>query len=169
MEELTEKDLELVVSKQELGILETNALIIKEKVTKALENYDSKNYNEQNVELAIKDRALLNKAAKALNDKRIDLEKKFMSPFLSFKTIINDTTEIINEASSKIDGVVKSVENKVKEKKKAQISNIFDEKVAELKDVLTFEKIFNERWLNKTYKIEDIEKEISDRVNTNDR
>ena len=84
MNELNDKDLELIVSKEELGVLETNALSIKEKVEAILPNYSSENYNENNIDIAIKDRALLNKSAKALNSKRIELEKKFMEPFENF-------------------------------------------------------------------------------------
>ena len=76
----------------------------------------TENYNENNIDIAIKDRALLNKSAKALNSKRIELEKKFMEPFENFKSIIKETTDLIQEASSNIDSIVKAVEEKEKEK-----------------------------------------------------
>ena len=164
--ELNEKDLELVVSKQELGTLETNALNILEKVKQILPNYNEGNYSEENIDKAKEDKALLNKTSKALNSQRIDLEKKFMEPFNNFKLIIKETTDLIDEASSKIDLIVKNVENKTKEKKKITIQNIFNKYVGELDQVLTFEKIFNDKWLNKTYKLDLIEKEIEEKINT---
>lgn len=164
--ELNEQDLELIVSKQELGILETNAKSILEKVKETLPNYDSKNYDEKNIDKAINDRALLNKTSKALNSKRIEIEKQFMQPFENFKSIIKETTDLINEASSKIDGIVKDVENKVKAKKRTEIKNIFNKYIGELSQVLSIEKIFNDKWLNKTYKLDLIEKEIEEKINT---
>lgn len=165
MNELTEKDLELIVSKEELGVLETNALSIKEKVKAILPNYFPENYNESNIEIAIKDRALLNNSAKALNSKRIELEKKFMEPFENFKSIIKETTDLIKEASSNIDSIVKAVEEKEKDKKRNHIIDIFTTNIGELYEIVPLNKIFNERWLNKTFKIEDVEKELKEKIN----
>lgn len=164
--ELNEKDLELVVSKQELGTLETNALNILEKVKEVLPNYNEENYSEKNIDKAKEDKALLNKTSKVLNSQRIDLEKRFMEPFNNFKAIIKETTDLIDDASYKIDVIVKNVENKAKEQKKIKIQNVFDKYVEELVPVLTFEKIFNDKWLNKTYKLESIEEEIKEKINT---
>lgn len=149
MNELNEKDLELVVSQEELGFLETNAKNIKEKVLAILPNYSADNYDESNIDVAKADKALLNKSAKALNDKRIELEKKFNAPFEEFKTIIKETTDLINQASSKIDEVVKDVDNKEKNKRKEIIVKNYEEKINELKDILPLEKIFEDKWLNK--------------------
>lgn len=169
MNELNEKDLELVVIKQELGELETNALSIKEKVIEVLPNYGIDNYDESNIDVAIKDRALLNKSKKALNDKRIELEKKFNEPFTNFKTIIKETIDLIDEASSKIDSVIKESEEREKSKRKDIIISIFNENVKELKDVLSLEKIFDNKWLNKgsfndngTFKLKD---ELINKIN----
>lgn len=149
MNELNEKDLELVVSQEELGFLETNAKNIKEKVLAILPNYSAENYDESNIDIAKADKSLLNKSAKALNDKRIELEKKFNAPFEEFKTIIKETTDLIKQASSKIDEVVKDVDNKEKNKRKEIIVKNYEEKINELKDILPLEKIFEDKWLNK--------------------
>lgn len=149
MNELNEKDLELVVSQEELGFLETNAKNIKEKVLAILPNYSAENYDESNIDIAKADKALLNKSAKALNDKRIELEKKFNAPFEEFKTIIKETTDLIKQTSSKIDEVVKDVDNKEKNKRKEIIVKNYEEKINELKDILPLEKIFEDKWLNK--------------------
>ncbi len=149
MNELNEKDLELVVSQEELGFLETNAKNIKEKVLAILPNYSADNYDESNIDIAKADKALLNKSAKALNDKRIELEKKFNAPFEEFKTIIKETTDLIKQASSKIDEVVKDVDNKEKNQRKEIIVKNYEEKINELKDILPLEKIFEDKWLNK--------------------
>lgn len=44
-------------------------------------------YNDENIDQAKKDKAALNKAAKALNAKRLEIEKEFMKPFREFKEI----------------------------------------------------------------------------------
>ncbi len=159
---INENELELIVSKKSLGELTTNAIVIKDKVKNALVNFKAENYNEDNIDKAKDDKALLNKTSKKLNDDRIALENEFMKPFEEFKTTIKETTDLIKMASINIDEIVKEVENKSKEEKKNIIISFYEDNVKELKDLITFDNLFNEKWLNKTYKIEDIQNEIKD-------
>ena len=159
--EIQEKDLELVVSEKTLGSLTTNAKQIKALVENALPNYDISNYNESNIELAKKDKAMLNNASKALNTKRIELEKEFMKPFAEFKEVVSDTVKLIAECSSKIDTVVKQSEQREKDEKKINIQKYFDKKEFTL---VSFAKIFDEKWLNKTVKEKAIHTEIDQKV-----
>ena len=157
---MEEKDLELQVTNLALGELTTNALKIKEEIKNKLEDYKAENYDITTIDKAKEDKAMLNRTAKKLNDERIRLEKEFMKPFDEFKMVIKEITEMIKDSSSKIDEIVKEVENKDKEEKKKAILVIFESEVKELKDVLKFEKVFDERYLNKTFKIEDVEKDL---------
>lgn len=159
---IQEKDLELVISNQKLGALTTNAKDIKALVEKILPNYDIANYNESNIDIAKKDKATLNKASKVLNDKRIELEKQFMEPFSEFKEIITDTCKLIKTATDKIDTVVKESEAKEKDSKKNEIGKFWEDQKFEL---VSINKIFDEKWLNKTSKMKDIQKEILDKIN----
>ena len=155
--ELRQQDLELVVSEKTLGALTTNAKDIKTAIEKALPNYDINNYDETNIDQATKDKALLNKTSKALNDKRILTEKEFMKPFEEFKKVVNDTIDLIKKASSKIDVVVQEEIIKTKEIKKVAIQAFWDSTKFKL---VTLDKIFNEKWLNKGTKHNDITDEI---------
>ena len=146
---LQEEDLELVVSEKTLGSLTTNAKQIRDMVKNALPMYDISNYNDDNIEQAKKDKAALNKAAKSLNAKRIEFEKEFMIPFSEFKEVVSETVQLISECSLKIDNVVKQNEQAYKDTKKAAIIDYFEANNANLVD---FNKIFKEAWLNKTVK-----------------
>ncbi len=157
---MEEQKLELQVTNLTLGELTTNALKIKEEIKNKLEDYKAENYDITTIDKAKEDKAMLNRTAKKLNDERIKLEKEFMKPFDEFKTVVKDITEMIKDSSSKIDEIVKEVENKDKEEKKRAILVIFESEVKELKGVLKFEKVFDERYLNKTFKIEDVEKDL---------
>ena len=146
---MEEKEFELVIKEKNLGSLTTNAKAIKESVEKALSNYKAENYDESNIDDAKKDKALLNNTSKKLNDERIKIEKEFMKPFEEFKTTVTETCNLIKKASNEIDVIVKSVEDREKEKRKEIVKKIFDTNVNELKEVLSFEKIFDDKWLNK--------------------
>lgn len=144
---IQETDLELVVSEKTLGSLTTNAIQIRDMVKAALPMYDITNYNDENIDQAKKDKAALNKAAKALNAKRLEIEKEFMKPFGEFKDIVNETVKLIGECSAKIDTVVKQNEQQYKDKKKGTIKAYFDGMNANLVD---FNKVFKPEWLNKS-------------------
>lgn len=161
---MEEKDLELRVTNLALGELTTNALKIKEEIKNKLEDYKAENYDINSIDKAKEDKAMLNRTAKKLNDERIRLEKEFMKPFDEFKLAVKEITEMIKDTSSKIDELVKEVENKDKEEKRKLIQMFFEQEVKELKDVLKFEKIFDEKYLNKTSKIEDAKKDITSKL-----
>ena len=144
---IQERDLELVVSEKTLGSLTTNAKQIRDIVMVNLPKYDISNYNDDNIDQAKKDKAALNKAAKTLNAKRLEIEKEFMKPFIEFKDVVNDTVKLIGECSAKIDAVVKQNEQQYKKKKKANIKTYFDGMNTNLVD---FNKVFKQEWLNKT-------------------
>lgn len=159
--ELQEKDLELVVSEKTLGCLTTNAKQIKEMVEKALPNYDIINYTEENIELAKKDKAMLNKASKALNDKRIQFEKEFMQPFSEFKSVVSDTVTLIKDCSAKIDAVVKQSEENAQKTKRAEIETIWEGKRFSL---VSLDKVFDTKWLNKGTTLKSVDAEIGVKI-----
>lgn len=158
---LTEKDLALDVRELTLGTLTTNALQLRDHVAATLERYTPENYSEDNVEQAKADRAILNKAAKDLNDRRIQLERDWNAPLQEFKSIIGDTVKMISEGSAKIDAVVKGVESKAKAEKRAAIEELWERKGITL---LPLSKLWDDRWLNKTKRLPAVEKEIGEKL-----
>jgi hypothetical protein len=158
---LTEKDLTLDVRELTLGTLTTNALQLRDHVAETLERYTPENYSEDNVDQAKSDRAILNKAAKELNDRRIQLERDWNAPLQEFKSIIGDTVKMISDGSAKIDAVVKGVESKAKAEKRAAIEELWDRKGITL---LPLSKLWDDRWLNKTKRLPAIEKEIGEKL-----
>lgn len=158
---LTEKDLALDVRELTLGTLTTNALQLRDHVAATLERYPPENYSEENVDQAKADRAILNKAAKELNDRRIQLERDWNEPLQEFKSIIGDTVKMISEGSAKIDAVVKGVESKAKAEKRAAIEELWERKGITL---LPLSKLWDDRWLNKTKRLPAVEKEIGEKL-----
>lgn len=158
---LTEKDLALDVRELTLGTLTTNALQLRDHVAETLERYTPENYSEENVEQAKADRAILNKAAKELNDRRIQLERDWNAPLQEFKIIIGDTVKMISDGSAKIDAVVKGVESKAKAEKRAAIEELWERKGITL---LPLSKLWDDKWLNKTKRLPAVEKEIGEKL-----
>lgn len=158
---LNEQDLALDVRELTLGTLTTNAIQLRDHVAKTLERYTPENYSEENVDQAKADRALLNKAAKELNDKRIQLERDWSAPFQEFKAVIGDTVRMITEGSTKIDAVVKVVESKAKAEKRAAIEELWERKNITL---IPLSAVWDDRWLNKSKRLPAIDKEMGQRL-----
>lgn len=158
---LTEQSLALNVLDLTFGTLTTNALQLHDYVAATLERYPPENYSEDNVEQAKADRAVLNKAAKELNDRRIQIEREWNAPLQEFKGIVGDTVKMISEGSAKIDAVVKGVESKAKDEKRAAIEELWDRKGITL---LPLSKLWDDKWLNKTKRLPAIEKEIGEKL-----
>ena len=158
---LTEQDLALDVLDLTLGTLTTNALQLHDYVAATLERYTPENYSEENVDQAKADRAILNKAAKELNDRRIQIEREWNAPLQEFKGIVGETVKMISDGSAKIDAVVKGVESKAKAEKRAAIEELWERKGITL---LPLSKLWDERWLNKTKRLPAIEKEIGEKL-----
>lgn len=157
---MDEKSLQLVVTDERLGSLTTNAEKIRDLVKSRIGDYTLENYNEGNLDKAKADKALLNKAKKALNDERIRLEKSFMQPFMGFKDVVNETVKLIDTAVKGIDSVVKAADEKAKNEKRDAIGKIAEEcKLEEYGIKLSL--IFNDKWLNKTCSLKKVKDEIN--------
>lgn len=161
IEEAREQSLDLVVESLNPGILTTNAKAIFLTVKNQLEKYRPENYSEENLKDAKRDKATLNAAATALNSKRLELERRFMEPFQEFKDLINETCSLIKTSSAKIDDIVKTVEAREKEKKRADIAEFFNSLGF---NTVSLDRIFESAWLNKGQKLESVFEEVSAKV-----
>jgi hypothetical protein len=148
--------LSLVVKEKTLGSLVTNARDIKTFVENKIKEYSVDDY-QGDAKQAAKDKAELNAAAKTLNDRRITLEKEWNMPFQEFKDIITETTNMIKTASGKLDAIVKAKECEEKELKRNEITELWNAKNFNL---VSLDRVFNPKWLNKTYKIETVAADI---------
>jgi hypothetical protein len=131
---------------------------LKAELTEKAKTYETLVYTEKTVGEAKTDRANLNKLKKALNDERIRREKEYLEPFADFKAKMNEIIGIIDKPVQIIDAQVKAFENAEKEQKKAEVEKIWES--IDHPDWLNLEKIWNEKWLNKTYGVITIENEI---------
>jgi hypothetical protein len=84
-----------------------------------------------------------------------------MAPLNEFETTMKLVKAEFKAASGGLDELVKNVENREKDAKRLEIQEYFDTKNF---DLVPLDRIFNDRWLNKTFKMPDIRKEIDSAV-----
>lgn len=150
---------------QELKPIKFNYEEIKQELEIQLKKYQNIVFEEKDIQEAKKTRANLNRLKKQVNDKKIEVKNEFIKPYTDFETKIKEIISMIDKPCLEIDKQIKVFEEKQKEVKKDEIKKIYDENIKELKEILPLQKIWNEKWLNTTYKIRDIELEILGIIN----
>ena len=131
--------LELRVTKNVVGVLETNIEQLEAYVTAKLEEYNPESYFGD-ADMARKDRAELNNSKKVLSQARIQLMRELMKPYSDFETRCKNLEKMIDTASGKLDDIVKTKEEEEKTAKKIRITEIWNSRNF---TVVSLEKIFN--------------------------
>lgn len=149
-------ELSLVIVEKKAGFLTTNIKALENFVLERLEEYKPEIY-KGDADAAKKDRAELNSAKKQIADERIRIMKELMKPFDEFVERCKGLEKNIDGASKALDEIVKLREQAEKEVKKAIIDEYWRIKAFEL---VTIDRVFDQKWLNKTAKIADVKKEI---------
>ena len=126
-------------------------------VKKNLITYSPENF--KTIEETKKARAELNASATKINEIRKSYEKEYLKAFSNFKNLSKETIDLIAECSGKLDEIVKQKENEEKQAKKTEIENYW--KTTDF-SLFPLEKVFNEKWLNKTVKMTEIKKAIDE-------
>lgn len=151
--------MELKVNEVQLPeVIKFNYDELKAELTEKVKKYETLIYTEEQIKEAKADKASLNKLKKALNDERIRREKEYMQPFNEFKTKINEIIGIIDKPITLIDTQIKEADEKRKNDKRVEIGAYYE--TTEHPDWLTLPRLFDERWLNSTYSMKQIQTDI---------
>lgn len=137
--------------------------VIEEKIVA----YNNAVYTEDDIKNAKEDRANLNKLKTAIDDKRKEIKKEVMKPYDEFEVKAKEIMAIIEQPILKIDNTVKEFEVKLKEEKRIKIIEIYNETFEEVnKNMVSLEKIFDDKWLNASVTIKSITEDIAE-INNN--
>ena len=157
-----EERLELVVSPiPEMPKLISNIDELKEQLEVSLKKYQNLVVTEDGIKDAERDRANLNKLKKVIADERIRQKRIFYSPFEEFETKCKNVEKMVDETAKAIDTQVKAFADREKEAKRLEIQALYDQNIGPYAKLIPLEKIWDDRWLNKTYKLRDIGNMIS--------
>lgn len=131
--------------------IETNFDAVKEWLTEELAPYATMVVTPDAIADAKKTRANLNKVADGIDSQRKAIKKIWMKPYDEYEAKCKELTGIVSEAKSNIDGQIKAMENEVKEEKKKRLQDLFDSNSADISSFISFEDVFDPKWLNATF------------------
>lgn len=109
-------------------------------------------------------RAYCNRVEKSLEDSRRMVKKLYQQPLAEFENKVKALTAICKSASVAIDTQIKEIENAEKEAKIAEIREYFLETSAEIESYITWERIYDKRWENRTYDMVKCKADINEAV-----
>lgn len=121
-------------------------------------------FSDEQISQAKEIRAKLNALITNIKSETTAIRKKSLEMCSEAEKQLKELAAIAEEGKTSIDSQIKNFEAAQDQEKREAIANIFNVLVVakQLDKLITLEKLWNEKWLNKGYKIEVIEKEISD-------
>lgn len=128
---------------------------LKKDFSEKIKKYQNLVVTEDAIGLAKKDRANLNKRIDTIKSLRTRAKKEIVG---TFENQCKELIEILELGVNNIDKQVKEYEQKEKDLKKENVEKLFSE--LELHKAITLEKVWNEKWVNKGYSLEEIKKEL---------
>lgn len=144
--------------------VEDNIIEAKEYALSLKKYYGALVFDENQLREAKDERANINKLAKSITEYRKNIVTEFKKPIEQFETTAKETERILKEISDFVDAQVKNFENKEKKKKREEIEKIYNVQIEELKDVISINRLFNDKWLNKGTTLQSIENEMKGRL-----
>ena len=129
-------------------------------VNETLPNYAPDKYTGD-ADAAKKDRAVLNGGLKQIADARKQIIAKAMEPYKLLETRMKNLEKQMQTGSDALDAIVKEKETAEKDTKRKLCETLWNEKNF---SVVSFDKVFDPRWTNKTCKVEDIQADMEAKI-----
>lgn len=139
---------------------------LKKQLEEDVSKYQNYIVTQDTLDFDTKLRAELNKKAKAIDDKRKEIEALISAPIKEFKNKCDVLKNLYVEVSKNIDIQIKKFEEDRKKIKRDEINQLIYKLSSELglKDKYRELLEFDERYLNKTYSIEEVQKDLSSKI-----
>lgn len=140
-----------------VGKLTSNAKEFSESLENELKNYTIERYID-NPDAAKADKAYLNKLKEDVAEKRKLAMSTWNKPLDEFVSIMKELEKKIDFASSELKTITDKAAQKEKDEKKEKILGFWNTLDF---TIVSFDRIFNPKWLNKTVKMPEIVEEIN--------
>lgn len=138
---------------------------LKAELTQRLDYYNSLVVTEDTIKEGKAERAKLSKLREAVEAKRKEVKREYMSPYTDFESKVKELVAIIDAPIAAIDGQLKAFDDLRREEKREEIQETYASIVpAEMQTIIPLERIFDPKWLNATVKTKAVEAELTTMV-----
>lgn len=144
--------------------IETNFEAVKAWLTEELAPYATMVVTPEAIGDAKRTRASIRKVGESIDSQRKAIKKMWNKPYEEYEAKCKELTGIVSEAVSNIDGQIKEMENAEKQAKRDRLEAFFIEKSADVSDYITFDAVFDPKWLNATFSEIDAANSIAEQL-----
>lgn len=137
-----------------------NKIELQAELSESLDKYRGMIVTADTIPEAKEVRAKVNKVAAAINDEKKRVKKIMSEPVTRFENDVKELLAMCESVSSAIDAQIKAFEEQTKAEKKADLQNAFNAATASIAEYVSFDEVFDPRWLNATFGVGDAEKAI---------
>lgn len=140
--------------------IEFNFDDLKQQLAASLEMYTGMVVTEDGIKGAKEDRARLNKLREALESKRKEVKKQCMAPYTDFEAKVKELVCLVDQPIDAIDTQFRAFEERRRQEKRDAVLALYEETVGELRELLPFERVWQDGWYNKYATMKKIGEEI---------
>lgn len=133
---------------------------LKEQLKASLEMYTGMVVTEDGIKGAKEDRARLNKLRDALESKRKEVKKECMAPYNDFEAKVKELVQLVDQPIGAIDVQLREFEERRRAEKRSAVLAVYEEAVGELRELLPFDRVWQDGWYNKYATMKKIREEI---------
>lgn len=150
---------------QPLPPVEWNYEAVKQWVSDGLAAYQGRVYTEDTLAEAKRDRANLNKLAKAIQDKRREIKKLYLAPYLSFEKQALELVSLVEAQSREIDAQIKTYDRQRREEKLERIkTELYTPMIGDLAELVPYERLHDPKWLNVTVSMGAVSEALAEKI-----
>ena len=159
---------ELKITSYQIGTIDFNFDEIKNELMESVAHYETLAYSEENIRECKADHNKLKALIAALDNERKRRKKEYLAPLEAFEDKIKELQAIIGKPLAVIDKQLDAFEKVRKGKKQGDVEKwwaddfVPNNEVPEIIQSIT--DIWDERWMNVTYSMKQIEKDVTDRL-----
>ena len=162
----------VLTSKVELGQITENLEEVKASIQAYADQFKGLKFTESQYSEAKDFRKELNAQIKQIEDARKSIKKQWNEPLDAFEKKCKELSSIIEEVKTPIDKQIAEFDEKEKADKKKECDKLIELALQTLpenyQDIINKSGgiAFNDKWLNKTYKLSEVKKDIEGIINT---
>lgn len=144
---------------------------IKQSATKLANHIEKVEVTEDNVKESKKLVATVSKQVKKLNDKRIKVKRQMLEPYNDFEKQVKEITDIVKVSEEIVRQQIRQLEEQERDEKEQAIIELFNKRIQQygFKNLFTYKAFIKNSYLNKTYSLAKIEKEMVDWLEQTDQ
>lgn len=146
---------------QQAGKITFNYEETKAFLQEKMAEYDGAVFTDETMDIAKRERATLRKLKTQMDDERKKVKNAWMAPYTEFEAQVKELLELVDKPVAAIDKQVKGYEKKKKQEKLETCKKIYSEEIGDMAEILSFERIYNSKWLNATTTLKSIHEDIS--------